>query len=141
MGVVLPNLKWAWHLNFFFFFFSARFARKGVTEPSSRSATSCYIENVQNRTNFLYILQKSAQAILWQTCSHIICAAATGSIVMQGLKLYTLLRDCTPIVEAFGSPLNCYPTLTTTQSALTLLPNILLATVIPGRRGFLSLSV
>ena len=35
--------------------------------------------------------------------------STTGSIVVQGLRLY-LKRDCSLIVESFGSPLNCYQT-------------------------------
>lgn len=35
--------------------------------------------------------------------------STTGSIVVQGLRLY-LKRDCSLIVESFGSPFNCYQT-------------------------------
>jgi hypothetical protein len=41
--------------------------------------------------------------------------STTGSIVVQGLRLYPV-RDCALIVEEFGSPLNCYHTSTTTSS-------------------------
>ena len=38
----------------------------------------------------------------------------TGSIVVQGLRLYPE-KDCALVVEEFGSPLNCYQTSATTS--------------------------